>query len=498
MAGLRVRGLKRSFGSVRANDGVDADFEAGLIHAVLGENGAGKSTMIKIIGGIYEPDEGTIEVGGEMVRLTSPDEARRHGVAIVHQHSALVGALTVLENVVLQFGGLGRVPEALAGALEATAGRLGFTLDPSARVESLSPGDRQRAEITRALMANARVIFLDEPTAVLGPEERTELFALLRRLADDGAAVVLVTHRLEEAIEHSDRISVLRAGRTVATIADPGATTESELIELMVGQLRGSPRREPSRVGGEVLAVRGVVGAAPGGRELHVDELVARAGEVLGVAGVEGNGQSELARLLTGAWRPSQGSVTLHGRPLADYPAGERIALIGDIPDVEAEAVCDELSVWENLALERMAYSQPPTRRNRARLRREAVALVAEFDIRTPSVEAPTGTLSGGNRRRVQLARELSKQPDLLVATYATKGLDVRSIEQVKEWCRAHVQAGGAVVFIASDLDELLDVADRIAVLASGRITGQLAAGEATTDRIGELMLGRQRIPQSA
>jgi ABC-type uncharacterized transport system ATPase subunit len=498
VAGLRVRGLKRSFGSVRANDGVDADFEAGQIHAVLGENGAGKSTMIKIVGGIYEPDEGMVEVDGDPVQFTSPDEARRHGIAIVHQHSALVGALTVLENVALQFGGLGRVPDGLAEHITKTAGRLGFTLDPRARVERLSPGDRQRAEITRALMASASVIFLDEPTAVLAPSERDELFGLLRRLADGGAAVVLVTHRLEEALEHCDRISVLRAGRTVATIQNPRATTEQNLIRLMVGELRGAPHRKRPQAGKEVLAVENVEGTPSGGRALRIDELAARAGEVLGVAGVEGNGQGELARLLTGAWSPPSGSVTLHGRPLADYPTPERMRLIGDIPDDESAAVCNELSVWENIALERMAYSEAPTRRNRARLRRYAMQLVEDFDIRTPSVEAAVGRLSGGNRRRVQLARELSKRPDLLVATYATKGLDVRSIEQVKDWCRQLVAAGGAVVFIGSDLDELLDVADRIAVLAGGLITGQLGADEATTDRIGELMLRRHPTKQAA
>jgi general nucleoside transport system ATP-binding protein len=483
---------------VRANNGVDASFAPGEIHALLGENGAGKSTLIKIVGGIYAPDDGTIELAGTTVCFKSPDEARRHGIAVVHQHSALVGQLTVLENVALQSAGVGRVPPGLDDAIRATARRLGFVLDPRARVETLSPGDRQRAEITRALMADARVVLLDEPTAVLAPSECDDLFGLLRRLAGSGAAVVLVTHRLEEALEHCDRITVLRHGRTVATIEDPEVATERDLIRLMVGELRtGSPRarRNP---GDEVLAVRSIRGAPLGGRELRVDELVAHAGQVLGVAGVEGNGQAELAQLLTGAWQPAGGSVTLHGRPLHELSARERMSRIGDIPDDEAAAVVGDLSVWENLALERMAYAEAPTRRHRARLRREAQRLVAEFDIRTPSVDAALGRLSGGNRRRVQLARELSKRPDLLVATYATKGLDVRSIEQVKDWCKMLVADGGAVVFIGSDLDELLDVADRIVVLAAGRLTSALAAHEVTTDRIADLMLRPQLMLEPA
>jgi general nucleoside transport system ATP-binding protein len=487
---LEVRGLERHFGPVRANDGVDASFRFGEIHGLLGENGAGKSTLIKILGGIYRPDAGEIRLDGEPVRFASADEARRRGIAIVHQHSALVGRLTVLENVALQFGGRGRVDRSLPAAIRATAEGLGFALDPQARVDELSPGDRQRAEITRALMASARVVVLDEPTAVLADAERAGLFALLRRLARAGTAVVLVTHRLEEAIAHCDRVTVLRHGRTVATFDAPGTATARDLVQAMVGELRVVERRPAPPPGAEVLSVRGVRGTPPGGRPLEITDLAVAAGQVLGVAGVEGNGQGELSALLTGSWQPPTGVVLLHGRPLAYMRPEERLRRIGDVPADEAEAVCAELSVWENLAVTRLAWRERATRRTTARLRREAADLVERFHVRTPSVDAPAGQLSGGNRRRVQLARELSKEPDVLVATYATKGLDVRSIEQVKRWCRDRAAGGGAVVYIASDLDELLDVSDRVAVLARGRIAGGLDRDTCDAARLGALMLG--------
>jgi simple sugar transport system ATP-binding protein len=339
-------------------------------------------------------------------------------------------------------------------------------------------------------MASARVLVLDEPTAVLADAERAGLFALLRRLARGGTAVVLVTHRLEEATAHCDRVTVLRHGRTVATFDDASAPTERDLVHAMVGELRVLERRPAPPPGPEVLAVHDVRGAPPAGRALDIAELAVASGEVLGVAGVEGNGQSELSALLTGSWRPPTGVVLLHGRPLAQLAPAERLRRIGDIPADERDAVCPELSVWENLAVTCLAWSERPSRRSAARLRTHAAELVERFHVRTPSVEASAGQLSGGNRRRVQLARELSKEPDVLVATYATKGLDVRSIEQVKRWCRDRAAEGGAVVYIASDLDELLDVSDRVAVLARGRITGVLHRDDADAARLGALMLG--------
>ena len=486
---LNVSGLVKRFGPVHANDGIDVEFTAGEIHALLGENGAGKSTLIKILAGIYRPDEGTIEVSGRPVRIDSPSRARELGIAVVHQQSMLVPRLTVAENVTLQEGGLGRIDRSLAERLVESGKRLNFDLDLDAPVERLTLGERQRVEIARALMVDARFVILDEPTAVLAPAERADFFQLLTRLAAKGVGVVFVTHHLAEAIEHSRRITVLRLGQVVGRTDDTTELSESDLVRMMVGEVEFRGKVAAGPVGADVLTLRGVSGAPPGGRRLEGVDVAVRSGEVLGVAGVEGNGQRELAAVLTGAWTPTEGSVELRGKPLNDYTPTERVQLVGDVPDDHALGTCDELSVWENIALSTMTWLEPRTPRNVRRFRESAKRLVREFDIRTPNVNTPVGRLSGGNRRRVVLARELSKKPAVAVLTFATKGLDVRSAEQVKQWTRQLAKDGAGVVYISSDLEELFDVSDRVAVLARGRVTGVLTAEEATTQRIGMLML---------
>jgi simple sugar transport system ATP-binding protein len=486
---LAVRGVVKRFGRVVANDGIDVAFARGEVHGLLGENGAGKSTLVKMIAGIHQPDEGTIEIDGQAVAVDSPLAAREHGIAVVHQQSTLVPRLTVLENAVMVEGGYGRVDRGLADRLVAGGERLGFRIDPHARVETLTPGERQRVEIARALMHDARIVLLDEPTAILAPAERAELFAMLQRITDAGAGVVLVTHRLEEAINECDRLTVLRGGRIVGRADRPSELTERELVRMLVGEI--TFHRRAARPAGDVaLEVRSTSGA-PNEATCRLDgiDLVVRTGEVLGVAGVEGNGQRELAGALVGAWRPASGSVTLAGREITDYPAAERARLVADIPDEEELTVVPGMSVWQNIALGTLAWHEAPTPRARGRLRRRAVQLVDEFGIRTPDVETPVGWLSGGNRRRVVLARELSKEPRLVVASYATKGLDVRSQEHVKDWMVKLAAAGAAVVYIASELEELFAVSDRIAVLSRGRITGTLEAERFDAEEVGRLML---------
>jgi ABC-type uncharacterized transport system ATPase subunit len=438
---------------------------------------------------VYRPDAGTIRLDGEPIEIASPEDARRYGIAVVHQHSALVPRLTVVENVALLAGTRGRIDRELGRRLERTANDLGFTVDPFALVDELSVADRQRAEIARALMGDASFVILDEPTSVLAPLERDQLFGLLGRLAKSGVGVILVTHRLDEALFHCQEIAVLRHGRVIAAQLEPSGVTRADLIRLTVGELALREHRFEHSEGDILLRVRDLSGAPPGGRPLEGVGFDVAAGEVLGVAGVEGNGQRELSAALTGAWSPREGSIELGSRPLGSYPTGQRVRLVGDIPDDETLALSPQLSTWENLVLWLMSWSAAPTPANRARFRKIAADLVREFEIKTASLETPVGRLSGGNRRRVQLARELSKHPTLLVATYATKGLDVRSTEQVKHWVARLAAAGSAVVYIGSDLDELLDVSDRIAVLVRGRIVGVLRRGEATVDRLGELML---------
>jgi ABC-type uncharacterized transport system ATPase subunit len=486
---LEISGLVKHFGHVKANDGIDVTFSSSEIHALLGENGAGKSTLVKILAGVYQPGGGTIRMDGEPITLENPLRARKHGIAVVHQQSALVPRLTVLENVALQEGGLGRVDRSLGDRLVESGRRLGFDLDSTVSVERLTVGERQRAEIARALMAESRFVILDEPTVALSPAERGDFYDLLTRLAAQGVGVVLVTHHLKEALRHSHRLTVLRLGKVASRADDPSQLSETELVRTMVGAVDFQPKVPAESVGDELLRVDGLSGTYPGGRTLANISLSVSRGEVLGIAGVEGNGQRELAAALTGAWAPDHGTVSLGGRPLQDYSPRERAELVADVPDDHELATIDELTIWENIGLVSMAWHEPPTPRTKRRIRQRAKVLMREFGIRAPSVDTPVGQLSGGNRRRVVLARELSKSPAVVIASFPTTGLDVRSQEQVKEWTRKLARTGAAVVYISADLEEVLDVSDRVAVLARSRITGVLDAADANVQRIGELML---------
>ena len=488
---LMVRDLVKHFGHVKANDRLNLEFVSSEVHALLGENGAGKSTLIKILAGIYQADSGTILLNGEPVALDNAMAARRRGISVVHQDSTLVPRLSVIENVVLQEGGLGPISPDLADRLVESGRRLGFVLHPDVRVDTLSPGDRQRVEVARALMADARFLILDEPTTVLSPQEKVAFFTLLEALADQGIGVIVVTHHIRDALRYSKRVTILRAGQVVGKPRqDSAELSEEAVIRMMVGEVRFLDPRVATAPGAEVVRVTGLCGHFEGERSLENVTLSVRAGEVLGIAGVEGDGQRELAAALTGAWVPERGTVAVKGRPLADYSPAERARMIADVPDDQLLGTVNEISVWENIGLTQLAWHARPMPAENRRLRRLAADLVREFGIRTASVRAPVAQLSGGNRRRVVLARELSKEPLLAVLAFATKGLDVRSVEQLKGWTRRLAEAGTAVVYISADLDEVLAISDRIAVLAHGEIRGVLDAGEADVQRIGRLMLG--------
>jgi general nucleoside transport system ATP-binding protein len=490
---LRAESITKRFGHLLANDEVSLQFRLGEIHALLGENGAGKSTLIKILAGIYTPDGGTIYVDDAPVSIQNPTEARRLGISVVHQRLELVPTLTVLENVALQESGLGRLDrKALAVRTREVATQLGFSIKVDARVESLSVGDRQRVEIVRALMAGGRLVILDEPTSLLAPTETDALFDLLERLANQGSAVVFVTHRLKEAVAHSHRSTVLRQGRVVGRVSPGDDITEDEIVHLMVGEVDTSvaPRSQPDEGSPYVLSAAGVSGRAPTGGELHDVELNVRAGEIMGIAGVEGNGQAELAALVTGSWVPAEGTVLLRGRPIHGYPPSERCRLVADIPESLTLAVAPELCVWENIGLHTMLWESGPSIRERARLRGMARERIDEFDIRTRTVDSPVSTLSGGNQQRVLVARELSKDSVLIVASYATRGLDVRSAAQVRRWVRDLADRGAGVIYISSDMEELFDLSDRIAVLFHGRVVGVRETSSTTVRQIGSLMVG--------
>jgi ABC-type uncharacterized transport system ATPase subunit len=489
---LQVRGLVKQFGHVKANDGLDLDFRTGEVHALLGENGAGKSTLIKILAGLYQPDSGSILLDSEAVHFENGAAARGRGIGVVHQDSSLVPRLTVLENVVLQEGGLGKISPQLGVRLVESGKRLGFTLNPKAAVETLTPGDLQRVEISRALMSDARFLFLDEPTAVLSPREKETFFALLGELARGGLGVIVVTHHIGDAIRHCERVTVLRNGRLVDEARAPvEGLTEDIVIRMMVGDVVFKDERpSPEGIGEEVLKVTGVGGRLDGRRPIENISFSVRAGEILGVAGVEGDGQRELAAALTGAWDPDHGTVEINGRELRKYSASDSSRMIADVPDDQRLGTIMEISVWENMGLTGLAWSKGPTPWQKRRVREASLGLVDDFGIRCGSVNAPVAQLSGGNRRRVLLARELSKEPSLAVLAFATRGLDVRSVEQVKEWTRRLAAGGAAVVFISADLDEVLSVSHRVAVLAHGEMTGILDRDDADVHSIGRLMLG--------
>ncbi len=504
---LVAASVRKHFGKVKANDGVDVTFKGGEVHGLLGENGAGKSTLIKCLTGVYRPDSGHFEVNGREVSFKNPVHSRQSGIAVVHQNSTLISRLSLIENVVLQEGRLGRITSNYAEQLVASGERLGFKVDPSARVETLSVGDRQRAEIARAFMHDAMFVILDEPTAVLSPAERESLFGLFTALTDRGIGIVFVTHHLSEALSQCTRTTVLRHGRVVGRLEEGHQVDEQELVRLIIGDavdgegpesaipagagesLIRSPPAGASPGEGARVSVRSVSGAPSWGRRLFDISLEVRKGEVMGIAGVEGNGQREFSAMLTGAWRADEGEVTLDGEPLAEIPPRRRSELIGDVPDDHFLATCDSLSLWENLALSTFAWQEAPVPSGRSRHRRRAGELVDEFDIRTGSVNTPVNQLSGGNRRRVILARELCKHPILLVATYPTRGLDVRSAEQVIGYLRRLSAGGTSVVIFSMDLEEIIEVSDRVAVLSQGRITGILEADEISIVRIGSLML---------
>ncbi|HEX5496334.1 MAG TPA: ABC transporter ATP-binding protein [Mycobacteriales bacterium] len=501
---LELRGITKRFGDdaggVVANDHIDLVVEPGEIHALLGENGAGKSTLMNVLYGLYQPDSGEIVLDGTARRFRGPGDAIAAGVGMVHQHFMLVPVLTVAENVMLGRERT-RSPRAL-GLLDRRrarrdvvelSDRYGLRVDPDARVGDLPVGVQQRVEIIKALARDADVLILDEPTAVLTPQEIDELTGVMRSLRDDGKSIVFITHKLKEVRSVADRITVIRRGRVVGA-AGP-ATAESELASMMVGRTVAlGVDRAPATPGEPVLRVDGLVVLDEAGRRA-VDgvSFQVRAGEILAVAGVQGNGQTELTEALLGLRRPASGSVRLDGRELVGRSPREVLrAGVGYVPeDRQRDGLITDFTVAENLVLD--SRDTPPfgtaLTMNTAQVRRAALARVAEFDIRTSSVDAPAGTLSGGNQQKLVVARELSRSLRLLVASQPTRGVDVGAMGFIHARIVAERDRGTPVVLVSSELDEVLALADRIAVMYRGRVVGMLPAG-APRDTIGLMMAG--------
>ncbi|HMK09475.1 MAG TPA: ABC transporter ATP-binding protein [Anaerolineales bacterium] len=495
---IELRGIVKRFPGVVANDHVSLTVQAGEIHALLGENGAGKTTLMRILYGLYQPDEGEILLDGRPVRVHSPADSIRHGIGMIHQHFMLVPTLTVAENVALGLPssrGLLLDTDRVSRRIEELAVSYGLQVDPKAVIWQLSVGEQQRVEILKALYRGAQVLILDEPTAVLTPQEVQELFVTLRRMAAEGHLLIFISHKLHEVLAISDRVTVLRGGRVVQGLKT-AETNRQELARLMVGRevlLRverptvalGQPRLLLDDVWADgdrgLPAVRGV-------------SLEVRAGEILGVAGVSGNGQRELAEMIAGLRHATRGRVLLDGVEITAWEPGARLARgLSYIPEERMrDGVIRELSVEENIIIE--SHGRPPLARgvflDFGRIGQHVDRLVDEFEIKTPSRSTPLRNLSGGNIQKLILARELAKEPSVLVAAQPTRGVDIGSTEYIHRRLVEQRARGTATLLISEDLDEVRNLSDRLAVLYEGRLMGILDREQATVERLGLMMAG--------
>ena len=492
---VELRNITKRFGTLTANDRVSLDLHAGEVHALLGENGAGKSTLMKILYGLYAPDAGEIYIDGHPVRFHSPADAINHGIGMVSQHFALIRTLTVAENIVLGTHDRWRFDlKAATQAVQATSDRFSFPLDPAAIVRHLSVGGQQRVEILKALHRNAEVLILDEPTAVLTPQESESLFAAIKGLMARGLAVVFISHKLQEVMAVSDRVTVLRDGRVVGQVKTNEAT-EAQLAELMVGRDSFGVTRPAAQIAtsqnGCVLKVDDLWAAGDKGNQaLKGLSFQIRGGEILAIAGVAGNGQSELAHVLQGLRAAPRGSVTLRNQNLIGLSPAE-IARhgVGQIPEDRLAAVVGELSVAENMVLEYLTEFTRRGQLDRRSIDAHAAQLIDEYQIKAAPHDR-VRNLSGGNLQKVILARSLHRNPALVVAVDPTRGLDIGATDYVRTRLLEQRARGAAVLLISEDLDEILALADRIAVIYEGQIVGEVAASEANAEQLGLMMSG--------
>lgn len=495
---LEMRGITKRFPGVLASDHVDFDVKSGEVHALLGENGAGKSTLMKVLYGLYHPDEGEILLNGKPVDIASPIDAINLGIGMIHQHFMLVPSLTVAENVALGLpssrGPLTDLDRVSKRILE-LAGIYGLKIDPGVYIWQLSVGQQQRVEIIKALYRGAALLILDEPTAVLTPQEVDELFVIMHQMVKDGHGLIFISHKLHEVVEISNRVTVLRDGRKIGT-RPTSETTKQDLANWMVGrEISFAPDRGNVELGEVRLKLTDVsCGSDRGTPGLRGVSLEVRSGEILGIAGVSGNGQRELAESITGLRKVTDGTILLEGEDISGLTPGEITdRMLSYIPEERMrDGMIKDFTVAENMIL-REHQKQPYSRSGFLNLREissHTDQLIEKFHVKTPSQETLVKNLSGGNIQKIVLAREISRNPRAIVAAQPTRGLDIGATEYVREQLLMERRKGVAILLISEDLDEILALSDRIAVLYEGQVMDSVSRANATPERLGLLMAG--------
>ena len=496
MDAIKMVGIVKCFGPVRANDGIDFTVKHQEIHCLLGENGTEKSTLMNILFGLYHPDAGEIFINEKKASIANPNDAYALGIGMVHQHFMLVGQLTVLENIILgkESGGFFLNRRESRARVEELVERFGFRIDLDEKVVNLSVGMKQRVEILKTLYRGADIIILDEPTAVLTPQEVEELFKILRQLKKSGKTIVFITHKLNETMSLSDRITVIRKGKVVFC-CNTQDTNEKELATQMVGrQVESVVAKKGQQTGDVVLELKEV---RLHERAEHTVSLTVRAGEILGIAGVDGNGQQELEEMIVGNRKVTEGSILLGGKPIHTLPVKDRKAMgIGYIPsDRHKNAMVSGFSITENFLL---GYQNTPEYCKKGfidydRLKQDAGKQVEAFEIKVAGVEQEIGQLSGGNQQKVILGREISHDPGLVLVAQPVRGLDIGAIERVHKTLLQLKEQGKAILLISAELSEVMNLSDRIAVFYEGEASAQFTNGEYTKEEIGLFMAGKRQ-----
>lgn len=495
---IEMREITKIFGQFVANDKINLHLRRGEIHALLGENGAGKSTLMNMLAGLLEPTSGEIAVNGQVVKLDSPSKAASLGIGMVHQHFMLVEAFTVAENIILGSeitkNGVLDIKKAIQEIKELSE-KYGLAVDPSAKIEDISVGAQQRVEILKTLYRGADILIFDEPTAVLTPAEIDELMIIMKNLVKEGKSIILITHKLDEIRAVSDRVTVIRRGKSIETVEIAGATNQ-DLAEMMVGRsVSFTTEKNPPQPKEVILSIKDLVvnenRGIPAVKNLSLD---VRAGEIVGIAGIDGNGQSELIQAITGLRKVKSGTINIKGKDVVGLPPRKITEMkVSHVPeDRHRDGLVLDLTISENIALQTY-YKEPLSKNgilNYTNIHNYARKLMDEFDVRAANDYVPASALSGGNQQKAIIAREVDRDPDLLIVSQPTRGLDVGAIEYIHKRLIGERDKGKAVLVVSFELDEILNLSDRIAVIHDGKIQGIVTPAETNKQELGILMAG--------